>query len=73
MLVHNLRTFAFLPLEKLIEAYRDSGMAGQAISDVLEHRNRYVMLAKALGVGLALNRPPPRRKYALSADYGKPG
>ncbi|MDD5411846.1 MAG: hypothetical protein PHF31_10605 [Methylobacter sp.] len=51
-LVYILATFVVLYLEKLIEAYWEIGTLGQAISDVWEHRNRNIMLAKVLCVGL---------------------
>jgi hypothetical protein len=51
-LIYILATFVVLYLEKLIEAYWEIGMLGQAISDVWEHRNRNIMLAKVLCVGL---------------------
>ncbi len=51
-LVYILATFVVLFLEKLIEAYWEIGTLGQAVLDVWEHRNRNIMLAKALCVGL---------------------
>lgn len=51
-LVYILATFVVLYMEKLIEAYWEIGTLGQAISDVWEHRNRNIMLAKVLCVGL---------------------
>jgi hypothetical protein len=51
-LVYILATFVVLYLEKLIEAYWEIGTLGQAISDVWEHKNRNIMLAKVLCVGL---------------------
>jgi len=51
-LVYILATFVVLYLEKLIEAYWEIGTLGQAISNVWEHRNRNIMLAKELCVGL---------------------
>jgi len=51
-LVYILATFVVLFLEKLIEAYWEIGTLGQAVSDVWEHRNRNIMLAKVLCVGL---------------------
>ncbi|TAK63903.1 hypothetical protein [Methylobacter sp.] len=52
-LVYILATFVVLFLEKLIEAYWEIGTLGQAVSDVWEHRDRNLILAKVLCVGLA--------------------
>jgi len=52
-LVYILATFIVLFLEKLFHAYRESGMITQAILDVWEHRDRNIIFAKVLCVGLA--------------------
>jgi hypothetical protein len=52
-LVYILATFVVLFLEKLFHAYRETGLLGQAVVDVWEHRDRNVMLAKVLCIGLA--------------------
>ncbi len=52
-LVYILATFILLFLEKLFHAYRESGMLTQAILDVWEHRDRNIIFAKVLCVGLA--------------------
>ncbi|HEY8157120.1 MAG TPA: hypothetical protein VIF10_00315 [Methylobacter sp.] len=52
-LVYILATFIVLFLEKLFHAYRESGMLTQAISDMWEHRDRNLIFAKVLCVGLA--------------------
>lgn len=46
-------TILLLGGEKVFHAYRESGALGTAIADVWEHRDRNVILAKALCVGLA--------------------
>jgi hypothetical protein len=51
-LVYILATFVILFLGKLIESYWELGMLGQAVLDVWEHRNRNIILAKVLCVGL---------------------
>jgi hypothetical protein len=52
-LIYILATFIVLFLEKLFHAYRESGMLMQAISYVWEHRDRNLIFAKVLCVGLA--------------------
>lgn len=43
---------AFLAGEKVFHAYRESGALGRAITEVWEHRDRNLILAKVLCVGL---------------------
>jgi hypothetical protein len=52
-LLYTLATFAVLFLEKLFHAYRESGMLGQAVVAAWEHRDRNIILAKVLCIGLA--------------------
>ena len=51
-LVYVFATFVVLLLEKVFETYRVSGGVIQAINDIWELRDRNVILAKVLGVGL---------------------
>jgi hypothetical protein len=51
-LLYVLATAAVLFLEKLFHAYREAGLLGQAIIEVWEHRDRNIVLAKVLCVGL---------------------
>ena len=46
-------TFVVLFAEKLFHAYRETSALGPAVVDVWEHRDRNVMLAKAIVVGIA--------------------
>lgn len=39
--------------EKVLHAYRESGALGRAITEAWEHRDRTLILTKALCVGLA--------------------
>lgn len=52
-LVYILATFMVLFLEKLFHAYRESGMLAQAVLEVWAHRDRNIILAKVLCIGLA--------------------
>jgi hypothetical protein len=52
-LIYILVTFIVLYLEKLFHAYRETGTLAQAISYVWEHKDRNLILAKVLCVGLA--------------------
>lgn len=52
-LLYILATFVVLFLEKLFHAYRESGLLGQAIVAVWEHRDRNLILVKVLCIGLA--------------------
>ena len=52
-LVYIVVTAAVLSLEKLVHAYRESSTLGEVILNVWEHRNRNMILAKAICVGLA--------------------
>lgn len=52
-LVYGLATFVVLFLEKLFHAYRETGLPGRAVIEVWEHRDRDLMLAKVLCIGLA--------------------
>jgi hypothetical protein len=42
-----------LTLEKVFHAYREAGQLGQALTEVWMHRDRNVILAKVICVGLA--------------------
>jgi hypothetical protein len=46
-------TFFVLFAEKLFHAYRETGALGPAIVDVWEHRDRDVMFAKVIVIGIA--------------------
>ena len=48
-----MATFVVLFAEKVLHAYRESGALGQAIAEVWAHRDRHVILAKVLCIGLA--------------------
>jgi hypothetical protein len=52
-LIYILVTFIVLYLEKLFHAYRETGTLTQAISYVWEHKDRNLIFAKVLCVGLA--------------------
>jgi len=52
-LVYTAATFVVLFLEKVVHAYRESGLLGEAILAVWAHRDRNLILAKVLCVGLA--------------------
>jgi hypothetical protein len=52
-LVYVLATFVVLFLEKLFHAWRETGLLTQAVVEVWEHRDRNVILAKVLCIGLA--------------------
>lgn len=52
-LVYTAVTFVVLFLEKVFHAYRESGLFGEAVVEVWAHRNRNLILAKVLCVGLA--------------------
>jgi hypothetical protein len=52
-LVYTAVTFVVLFLEKVIHAYRESGLLGEAVVEVWAHHNRNLILAKVLCVGLA--------------------
>lgn len=52
-MVYALVTFVVLFLEKLFHAYRESGTVGQAVMEVWAHRDRNVILAKVILIGLA--------------------
>jgi hypothetical protein len=51
-LIYLAVTLAVLSGERLFHAYRETGALGKAIDEVWENRNRNVILAKALCVGL---------------------
>ncbi|MGR9108362.1 MAG: hypothetical protein ACU843_15690 [Gammaproteobacteria bacterium] len=46
-------TALVLFLEKLFHAYRESGVLSQAIRDLWEHRDRNIIFAKVICIGLA--------------------
>ena len=50
--IYILATFLLLVAEKVFEAYEESGGVVQAIADVWGHRDRNIILAKVLCVGL---------------------
>jgi hypothetical protein len=52
-LVYVLATAVVLFLEKLIHAYRETGLLGTAVSELWDHRDRNIILAKVLCIGLA--------------------
>ena len=52
-LCYGVATFLVLFAEKTFHAYRESGALGAAVMGVWEHRDRNVMLAKVLCIGLA--------------------
>jgi hypothetical protein len=52
-LVYTAVTAGVLFLEKLVHAYRESGALGEAILTMWAHRDRNMILAKVLCVGLA--------------------
>jgi len=52
-LVYTAVTFLVLAGEKVFHAYRESGALGRAITEVWEHRDRSLILAKVLCVGLS--------------------
>lgn len=52
-LIYTAATFVVLFLEKVVHAYRESGLLGDAILTVWAHRDRNLILAKVLCVGLA--------------------
>jgi hypothetical protein len=51
-LVYMLVTFIVLFIEKLFHAYREVGMFGQSVIYVWEHKDRNIMLAKVIVIGL---------------------
>jgi len=51
--VYSLAAAAVLSLEKVFHAYREAGQLGQALTEVWMHRDRNVILAKVICVGLA--------------------
>lgn len=46
-------TFIVLFAERLFHAYRETGALGAAVVDVWEHRDRNVMFAKVIVIGIA--------------------
>jgi ABC-type transport system involved in cytochrome c biogenesis permease component len=52
-LVYSVVAFVVLAVEKLFHAYRESGALGRAISEAWESRDRSLVLAKVLCVGLS--------------------
>jgi hypothetical protein len=52
-LIYTAATFVVLFLEKVFHAYRESGLFGEAVLEVWAHRDRNIILAKVLCVGLA--------------------
>ena len=52
-LIYTAATFLVLFLEKVVHAYRESGLLGDAILTVWAHRDRNLILAKVLCVSLA--------------------
>lgn len=52
-LVYVLATAVVLFAEKLFHAYRESGVLAAAVAEVWEHRDRNLMLAKVICIGLA--------------------
>lgn len=52
-MIYALVTFVVLFLEKLFHAYRASGTVGQAVMDIWAHRDRNVILANVILIGLA--------------------
>jgi hypothetical protein len=52
-LVYTAATFVVLCLEKAFHAYRESGQLWEAVLEVWAHRDRNLILAKVLCVGLA--------------------
>jgi len=51
--VYILATFLLLMAEKVFEAYEESDGLGQALADIWAHRDRNLILAKVLCVGLS--------------------
>lgn len=51
--VYALATAAVLSVERVFHAYREAGQLGQALNDVWMHRDRNVILAKVICIGLA--------------------
>jgi hypothetical protein len=51
--VYTLVTFLVVVAEKTFHAYRESGNLGESLKHVWEHRDRNVMLATVLCIGLA--------------------
>lgn len=51
-LIYMLVTFMILFMEKLFHAIREVGMFGQAVMYVWEHKDRNIMLAKVIVIGL---------------------
>ena len=52
-LCYGVATFVVLFAEHVFHVYRESGALGQAIAEVWAHRDRNVILAKVLCIGLA--------------------
>lgn len=51
--VYSLATAAVLSFERVFHAYREAGQLGQALTEVWMHRDRNVILAKVICIGLA--------------------
>ena len=51
--VYSLAAAAVLSLERVFHAYREAGQLGQALTEVWMHRDRNVILAKVICIGLA--------------------
>ena len=51
--VYSLAAAAVLGLERVFHAYREAGQLGQALTEVWMHRDRNVILAKVICIGLA--------------------
>ena len=52
-LCYSVVTFLVLAAEKLFHAYRDTGVLAAAVTDVWEHRNRNLILAKLIVIAAA--------------------
>jgi hypothetical protein len=52
-LVYSAMTFLVVGAEKVFHAWRESGQIGESLRHVWEHRDRNVMLATVLCIGLA--------------------
>jgi len=52
-LIYTAATFLLIIGEQVFHAYRESGALGRAVSEVWAHRDRNVMFAKVICVGLA--------------------
>jgi len=51
--VYSLAAAAVLGLDRVFHAYRETGQLGQALTEVWMHRDRNVILAKVICIGLA--------------------